>query len=140
MTAIADLRSEDVTVREACEALGIPRANYYRWHQPKAASEPSIRIAANTKRPKSSRLRALDFVVAGGRYVRVCTLLVPLILGGAFAAFLHRATNMPMMVGTLVFWVVLGVVAFFLREHWWPQAQWFVNVMARGFIIALQRA
>jgi hypothetical protein len=67
-------------------------------------------------------------------------LLVPLILGGAFAAFLHRATNMPMMAGTLVFWVALGVVAFFLREHWYPQAQWFVNVMARGFIIALQRA
>ncbi len=31
-------------------------------------------------RPKSSRLRALRFVVAGGRYARVCTLPVPLTL------------------------------------------------------------
>ncbi|HEY7649245.1 MAG TPA: hypothetical protein VID04_09605 [Methylomirabilota bacterium] len=67
-------------------------------------------------------------------------LAVPLILSGAFAAVLNRATNIPVMVGTLAFWVALGVVAFIFREHWYPQAQWFVNVMARGFIIALQRA
>jgi hypothetical protein len=67
-------------------------------------------------------------------------LLVPLILSGAFAAFLNRATNIPVIVGTLCFWVALGIGAFLFREHWWPQAQWFVNVMARGFLIALQRA
>ena len=67
-------------------------------------------------------------------------LLVPLILSGAFAAFLNRATNLPVYAGTLLFWIALGVVAYFLREHWYPQAQWFVNVMARGFLIALQRA
>src|SRR5262249_25629768 len=67
-------------------------------------------------------------------------LLVPLILSGAFAAFMNRATNLPVYAGTLLFWIVLGVVAFILREHWYPQAQWFVNVMARGFLIALQRA
>jgi hypothetical protein len=67
-------------------------------------------------------------------------LLVPLIVSGAFAAFLNRATNVPVYVGTLMFWIALGVVAFIFREHWYPQAQWFVNVMARGFLIALQRA
>jgi hypothetical protein len=66
-------------------------------------------------------------------------LLVPLIVSGAFASFLNRATNMPVYVGTLLFWVALVVVAFIVREHWYPQAQWFVNVMARGFLIALQR-
>lgn len=67
-------------------------------------------------------------------------LLVPLILSGAFAAFLHRATRLPVLAGTLLFWIALGGVAYLFQEHWWPQARWFVNLVARGFLIALQRA
>ncbi len=62
MTAIADLRSEDVTVREACEALGIPRANYYRWRQPKAASEASIRPSPPRALAPEERQKVLDLL------------------------------------------------------------------------------
>jgi transposase InsO family protein len=43
MMAIAELRGEDVSAREACEALGVPRANYYRWQQPARPRQPSPR-------------------------------------------------------------------------------------------------
>jgi len=62
VTAIADLRSEDVTVREACEALGIQRANYYRWRQPKAASEASIRPSPPRTLAPEERQKVLDLL------------------------------------------------------------------------------
>jgi len=60
VTAVADLRSEGVTAREACEALGIPRANYYRWRQPAAASEPSIRPSPPRTLEPEERQKVLD--------------------------------------------------------------------------------
>jgi putative transposase len=60
VTAVADLRSEGVTAREACEALGIPRANYYRWRQPAAVSEPSIRPSPPRTLEPEERQKVLD--------------------------------------------------------------------------------
>jgi putative transposase len=60
VTAVADLRSEGVTMREACEVLGIPRANYYRWRQPKATSEPSIRPSPPRTLAPEERQKVLD--------------------------------------------------------------------------------
>ena len=60
MTAIADLRREGVTAREACEALGTPRANYYRWRQPAAASKPSIRPSPPRTLASEERQKILD--------------------------------------------------------------------------------
>lgn len=60
MTAIADLRREGVTAREACEALGTPRANYYRWRQPAATSKPSIRPSPPRTLAPEERQKVLD--------------------------------------------------------------------------------
>jgi hypothetical protein len=67
-------------------------------------------------------------------------LLVPLFISAAVAAFLNRATNLPVLAGTLLFWLVLVTIAYFYQELWWPQTRWFVNLVARGFLIAMQKA
>jgi len=61
-------------------------------------------------------------------------------VSAAVAAFLNRATRLPVFAGTLLFWVVLSTVAYIFEEYWWPQAKWFVHLVARGFLIALHRA
>ncbi len=35
MSAIADLNSQGVATREACDVLAVPRATYYRRRRPK---------------------------------------------------------------------------------------------------------
>ena len=67
-------------------------------------------------------------------------LAIPLLLSGVVAAFLNRATKLPVFAGTLLFWIVFIAVAYLFQEHWWPQTKWFVNLVARGFLIALQKA
>jgi hypothetical protein len=70
----------------------------------------------------------------------VIALFVPLFLSAVVAAFLERTVRLPVVVGTVLFWLVLLTVAGVYSDHWWPHAQWFVNLLARGFLIALQNA
>jgi hypothetical protein len=70
----------------------------------------------------------------------VVALAIPLFLSAAVAAFLNRATRLPVFAGTVLFWVVLLTVAFLFQEYWWPQVRWFVNLLARGFLIAMHKA
>ena len=67
-------------------------------------------------------------------------LAVPLFMSAAVAAFLNRTTRMPVVAGTVLFWIVLLAGAYLFQEHWWPQAKWFINLLARGFLIAIEKA
>jgi putative transposase len=60
MSAITELRAEDVSARGACEVLGIPRASYYRWQRPTRPRQPSARPAPPRALAPQERQVVLD--------------------------------------------------------------------------------
>jgi transposase InsO family protein len=60
VSAIAELRAEDVSAGEACEALGIPRASYYRWQRPARPRQPATRPTPPRALAPEERQTVLD--------------------------------------------------------------------------------
>lgn len=66
-------------------------------------------------------------------------LLLPLFAGALVGTTLHRVLRLPELVGSLLFWAALVVVAAVRAGDWWAWAEWFVNLLARALLIALER-
>jgi hypothetical protein len=63
---------------------------------------------------------------------------LPMLLSAAVAALLNRTIRLPEFFGTVLSWGVLGVVAAINIKHWWPTVEWYVNLLARSYLVALQ--
>jgi hypothetical protein len=66
-------------------------------------------------------------------------LLLPLLAGALVGTALHRAVRLPELAGSLLFWAALLAVAVARASDWWPWAGWFVHLLARALLIALER-
>ena len=68
MIAIASLRTQGIPAHEACEAMGVPRASYYRRQRPRPASAARARPAPPRALSPRERQRVLD-VLHSERFV-----------------------------------------------------------------------
>jgi hypothetical protein len=66
-------------------------------------------------------------------------LLLPLFAGAVVGTALRRLLRLPELAGSLLFWTALLAVAVVRAGDWWPWAGWFIHLLARAMLIAIER-
>jgi hypothetical protein len=54
------------------------------------------------------------------------------------SAFLTQTVRLPEAAASLVVWLGVGALAVVYFDLWWPSVQWFVNLLALAFLVALR--